>query len=617
MKLYYQVLRNGRSLGSGEIQTPFQIGRQNHLESDLVPVCVNERSGTRRLICAALGTDRNVPRSAIAIEESTSGFVIENIREPLKQNSITFDVNRIIQPGEKIAVNGKVSFFFDGGLLVTISSNLAELSEPLERAADEMFCSLAALATVFQPADGRQSPQLPELTQGEVVSLLRKALETFNEAPGSHRFYATIVKSVKEMIDVDRTIILVPMQNEWTELTSTQNVGDTLSDDPAHVPYRGPANYSRSLIKRVVESRQTEIVEPSNRTSPSLSMLNVKRAVASPIFDENRNVTAILYADKLVGAQHDRPISLLQGSLLDVIASAVSAGFMRQREAEFRTKAGQFFSKGVLARLSTQSDLLEGRDTNVSILACDIRGYSTVAHRAGPAETIKWINDVLTCLSECVLNHDGVVVDYIGDGLLAMFGAPEPQVDHADRACRAAREMLHLVPILNARYRDLVQDKFSIGIGVNTGQARVGNIGSRVKYKYGPIGSTVNMASRIEGITKQVCVPGLMTGSTQGALTSEPLSRRLSAVRVFGIPEPIQLFEIVLDVSQSNQELCERYEAALDCFERQEMSEALSLLASIVKKWPNDYPSQLLLKRTAGCFNQIEPFDPVWILSQK
>lgn len=646
MNLYYQVLRNAQLLAQGEIATPFQIGRQKEIEADLKPVCVSERpDGPRRLIITPVSVHLSIPRHAFTVSEAGCGFIVESSGSSKKEGEVPVAPDRLahdrlghdrvvpdcgrsllvrhILAGEKITVKKDVGLVFDGGLLVRLSTS------PVNPLADsdagsitgETFQSLANLRSHLLESDLQRSLlDLPQDTQQEAVALIKKALRAFNEEPGTARFYATVAGSVKEMIDVDRVVVLMRGQDRWYEKATSESSGSTTepgADMWADVAQR-PATYSRSLVKRVLETRETEVVEQI--VSPSLmvaSMQGIQRAVASPIFDENRQIIAILYADKHAGGGSDRPITLLQASLLDVIANAVSAGLIRQRDAEFRTAAGQFFSKGVLDRLSSQKDLLEGRDTEVSILSCDIRGFSTIAHRAGPAETIKWINDVLTSLSECVLAEDGVVVDYVGDALMAMFGAPEVQPDHADRACRAACQMLRLVPVLGERYQELVEGKFGIGIGLNSGLARVGNTGSRVKFKYGPLGSTVNMASRIEGITKQIGVPGLMTGATKADLTGTVLTRRLTAVRVVGIPEPVQLYEIQPDDSPERRELGARYEAALEHFERQEMAEALAQLAEIVKKWPGDYPSQLLLKRTAACFSQTEPFDPVWTLTQK
>ena len=115
---------------------------------------------------------------------------------------------------------------------------------------------------------------------------------------------------------------------------------------------------------------------------------------------------------------------------------------------------------------------------------------------------MEWINDVMGSLSDCVSAHDGVLVDYIGDELLAMWGAPKDQPDHAPCACRAAIDMLDEIPVLNQRWAERGRGRFDLGIGINTGPARVGNTGTKRKFKYGPLGNAVNLACRLQGATK-------------------------------------------------------------------------------------------------------------------
>jgi hypothetical protein len=198
--------------------------------------------------------------------------------------------------------------------------------------------------------------------QAQAVNLVKTALRVFREVPGTPEFNNAVVSSVTEMIDVDRALVLERTSNGWKpSAMAKRDIHRTLDGEPTDnlAESQIAATFSRTLVQRVVECQQTVIVEPE-RSGISLgaSMLEIARAVASPIFDEQREIVAILYADKRIG-------------------------------------------------------------------------------RAGPAATMAWINDVFSCLSECVLRHDGVVVDYVGDELMAMFGAPEPQIDHADCACQA------------------------------------------------------------------------------------------------------------------------------------------------------------------------------------
>src|SRR5206468_8312824 len=158
---------------------------------------------------------------------------------------------------------------------------------------------------------------------------------------------------------------------------------------------------------------------------------------------------------------------------------------------------------------------------------------------------VEWIGDVMGSLSDCVLEQRGVLVDYIGDELLAMWGAPEEQADHARLACLAALDMFNLLPKLNERWQEKLGEPMSLGIGVNTGIARVGNTGSRHKFKYGPLGNTVNLASRVQGATKYLKCPLLMTEWTQARLDETFRVRKLCQVRVVNIKQEVDLYELV------------------------------------------------------------------------
>src|SRR5260370_351906 len=139
--------------------------------------------------------------------------------------------------------------------------------------------------------------------------------------------------------------------------------------------------------------------------------------------------------------------------LVELLAGSVAAGLARvEREREalaMRVQFEQFFTPELARELAAHPDLLLGRDREVSLLFCDIRGFSRISKHLGPAATMEWIGDVMGALSECVLAECGVLVDYIGDELVAMWGAPENQPDHPARACRAALAMLDELPKLN------------------------------------------------------------------------------------------------------------------------------------------------------------------------
>ena len=281
----------------------------------------------------------------------------------------------------------------------------------------------------------------------------------------------------------------------------------------------------------------------------------------------------------------------------------------------------QFFSQELARELDRDPSLLEGREREVTILVSDIRGFSRIAEQLGPRETCLLMNDVLERLTFQIHEQGGVVVDYIGDGIMAMWNAPVDQPDHGARACRAALAMQGELPGLNEHWHDRIQVPLALGIGINTGTALVGNTGCPRKFKYGPLGNTVNLASRVEGATKQICVPTLITGSTHAHLTGTFATRRLCRVRVVGIEKPVDLFELhATELEPDWQFRRDLYESALSLYESSRWTEACRTLYPMLagQEGRYDLPTLSLIGRAIECLKSSpSEFDPVIDLTDK
>jgi adenylate cyclase len=305
--------------------------------------------------------------------------------------------------------------------------------------------------------------------------------------------------------------------------------------------------------------------------------------------------------------------------LVEFLARAVAAGLARQEEERkaltARIQFEQFFTADLVRELSGDPHMLEGKQREVSVLFCDIRRVTRVSQMLGPAATIEWLRDVLDHLSECVLEEGGVLVDYIGDELMAMWGAPVEQPDHAARACRAALTILQRLPGLNKRWQDRLGEETGLGIGINTGAALVGNVGSRHKFKYGALGSTVNLASRVEGATRYFRTRVLITGETARHLDSSFQVRRLGRVHVVNIQEPVDLFELFSPGWSYAAQARQEYEHALELFEKNEFDLAVRILANWRGQCPTDDPVLVLLQRAVTAMVEGAPSGhPVWPL---
>lgn len=216
-----------------------------------------------------------------------------------------------------------------------------------------------------------------------------------------------------------------------------------------------------------------------------------------------------------------------------------------------------YLAPEMVTRIAKDPNLLTlgGEVRDLTVLFCDMRGFTTFAERMKdrPEELVQVLNHLLTALTEPVLRHGGTVDKYMGDAVMAFWNAPLDCVDHTTSAIGAALEMVDAVNVLDRHYADqakrlgLEPTRLAIGIGIHTGPAIVGNLGSRQRFDYTAVGDTVNLASRVEGLCKTYGVSLIATGAAVAAVPGLA-ALELDRVAVRGRLEPEQIFAVVGDV---------------------------------------------------------------------
>jgi len=475
---------------------------------------------------------------------------------------------------------------------------------------DELAKSYAAAAI--------EQAQKGSLDNAAMLRWVQAILGVLRDAAGTLDFFQRAARVLVDLIGLDSGRVLLRDNKRWLVRAhhSTFHAG----------PPADEWQPSRSIVAEVLKGRKTCFLHPEMQTSVEHSLRNVKSVIAAPLLGRGDEVIGILYGERYGGEAGKRTIGHLEGMLVDMLACGIAAGQARveQQEAASRARVQmeQFFTKELAQQLENNPALLEGRDVEVSLLSCDIRGFSDICDRlaARPAQTLEWLNGVLGSLSDCILDADGVLVDYVGDELMSMWGAPQPQADHARRACTVALALLDKVPDLNEQWQKVVQQPMGLRIGVSSGVARVGNVGSARKFKYGALGTTMNLASRVQGAVKQLGNSLLITEATQRHLGPSFATRRIATVRVIGINDPVTLYELVKPGQPDWEELKGNYEKALSCFEAQDFRAAAPLLGQLLNqdRFRDDIPSLVLLHRVVTALvTKPKNFSPVWDLVSK
>jgi adenylate cyclase len=258
---------------------------------------------------------------------------------------------------------------------------------------------------------------------------------------------------------------------------------------------------------------------------------------------------------------------------------------------------------------------LGGEKKELSILFSDIRGFTTLSEERPAEELVPELNNYLTHMTEVVFNHKGTLDKYIGDAIMALFGAPLPQDDHAFRACATALDMMNVLAKLQKEWRIRNLPVFEIGIGINTGLAVIGNMGSERRFDYTAIGDNVNLASRLEGLTKQYGVSILVSESTWEAAKDGFAAREIDTVCVKGKTEPVKIYQLLCarDRESDFGQQLNTWSRAMTLFRQREWDEALDLFAEFEQNRPGDPPALLYQRRCAEYIDVPPPEDWVCI----
>lgn len=450
------------------------------------------------------------------------------------------------------------------------------------------------------------SCDLEQLDTNSVLGWFENLLGVLKSAANTESFYDDAAHAIVDSIGLDCGFVMLLSEGCWREASRHSKAGGE------------NARVSMTALKKMCDERATIFLEtPSLKDSESY--LNVRAFVASPIFNRGGDkIIGALYGVRL-NAKSKTIVTQHEAQLAQVLASVVASGISRQSSDQEATRRRiqfeQFVSPEIAAELEKNPAAMRGTDKQITTMFVDLRGFSTFSERLSAENLFAVVRSVMDCLVRCVQDQRGTTCQFTGDGIMAIWNAPLDHQEHATQACLASLAMQAAMPELSKQWFDLLQTNLRIGIGINSGMARVGNTGSTSKPQYGPQGDSVNLASRVEGATKKLGVPILITGETQALLPEGYGTRRLCKVRVVGRGTPVDLYQLHSEKPEPQWiERRDRFEQALESFERGEWDAASqSIFPLIGSQDQRDEPSLILMTRILECLReQPAEFDPVW-----
>ncbi len=242
---------------------------------------------------------------------------------------------------------------------------------------------------------------------------------------------------------------------------------------------------------------------------------------------------------------------------------------------------------------------LGGDKKNLTVLFSDIRGFTTIAEQLPPEDLVHLLNEYLTAMTDLVFKYDGLLDKYIGDAVMAVFGAPLDQPDHALRTCRTALEMIDALKALQRKWHEEGKPVLNIGIGINTGDMVVGNMGSKMRFNYTVMGDMVNLASRLEGINKEYGTNIVISEFTHAVVKDAVFCRELDSVRVKGKKLPVKIYELLCERKDAGprEEFVRLFEGGLAKYKQGSWDEAIASFRKVLEIQPGDPPAQLYISR--------------------
>jgi len=290
--------------------------------------------------------------------------------------------------------------------------------------------------------------------------------------------------------------------------------------------------------------------------------------------------------------------------------------FVETKQRRFIKDAfSTYLAPSVVKQLTESPELLKlgGEEREITAFFSDVQGFTSISEALHPNELVELLNEFLTEMTDIILKHEGTVDKFEGDAIIAFFGAPNFLENHSERTCMACIQMQKRLSKLRKNWRGENRPELKMRIGLCTGPAVVGNMGSKNRMDYTMMGDTVNIAARLEGINKIYGIYTLVSETTRHAAGNTFMFREIDSVSVVGRTEPVIIFELIglmEEVNPSIQNLIDNYSRGLEKYRARKWDNAINFFSSLLEEHPDDNPSKTMLARCREY--KIDPPDSSW-----
>jgi adenylate cyclase len=425
----------------------------------------------------------------------------------------------------------------EGGTIIRSVGELSRLLSP------EQIAGSGARALEKKPADVQEVEK-----SNRILRVLTKVAETLIAVRPVEEVLQQVVDIVFEHVPADRGFLMLIDENNGRLVPMVVKHRDPAQDT-------GKIGISKTIVERVIKDRVSILstdAQHDTRFGPqdSIRIGSIRSAMCAPLWNKDQ-VIGIIHVDSNMLTNLFTPNDLdLITALANYAAVAVERARLNQKivaEEKKRERLGRFLSPQVTSRVLATSEsqglalgIPEVRE--VTVMFCDLVGFTSMSEKMSPAAVALLLNEYLSRMTDIIFKFEGTLDKYIGDAIMAVFGAPLDMPDHPARAIRAALEMRERLEEFNAERRE--GPVLRMRVGINTGKAVVGEIGSINKKEFTVLGDTVNTASRLEtSVAKPMMV--VIGENTHAAVTGEFQCRSLGTVALKGKEKEVTAYEVL------------------------------------------------------------------------
>ncbi len=394
--------------------------------------------------------------------------------------------------------------------------------------------------------------------------------------------------------------------------------------------------FSTTISKRVAESAESILTSDAQnddrfQSGASIISHHIRSVICSPLKNKDQKVIGVIYVGSNVMSNvfSKNDVDLLEAFSNHAAIAIENARLYeeKRRKEHLKSALERYVSKQIAERIisndATGDIRFQPEKREVTLVFSDVRGFTTLAESLTPEEMVEILNRYFTKMIEIIFKYGGTLDKFIGDAIMAMFGAPASTGDDPGNAVMAAIEMQESLVAFNEEQKKLGKPELNVGIGINSGVVVVGNIGSDQRMEYTAIGDSVNLASRLEGANKEYSTRIMISELTQEKVSGKVISRELDLIRVKGKERPVKVFEVIAPasagVSPEMKKALDAYNKGLMAYRAQKWDDAIAQFKNVLSVRAEDGPSKVYIERCEN-FKKIPPpdkWDGVFVMHSK